>query len=144
MGTIGVLEPENFKQKSFSGVSAYGLDDFNNISGPISGEARFPSPDRLNMKPVLLEEGEWEATDNGYVIQLTGVTHSSTVYIKFSMTINGIPELIEERIGLLSTGLYNWQSQPSIVRAGDIIKISHDGGGTGTVTNQLAFMPVKY
>jgi len=143
MGTIGIMEPESFEKKDFAGVSAY-VNDSNTISAPITGieGGLFPTPDRENGVQVLASEGTWTAIDNGFIQQLTGITNSTTPYITFTMSINGKPEIIEERTGLLTTGIYNWVSQPSIVRKGDVVKTTHDGGGTH-ITNQVLFMPIK-
>ena len=104
--------------------------------------ASITTPDWNNQKVVLQEAGTWTADTDGFIQWLTGVTHPSTVYITFSMTINGKPLEAKERPGLLPTGLYNWVSQPFPVKAGDIVKISQDGGGTGTVINSVAFYPI--
>ena len=129
------------KSKQGNGVTPWRDLPYRTVN-ETSGDS-FPYPDRDKATQVLSAAGTWTAAGDGYVKHLTGVTNSTTPYITFTMTINGMPELIEERTGLLTTGIYNWVSQDSIVKAGDVIKTTQDGGGSH-ITNQVLFMPVKY
>jgi len=102
----------------------------------------FATPDWNNPSLVLTAAGTYTATEDGFIQRLSGVTHPSTTYITFSTTINGKSLEVLEHQGLLSTGLYNWLSQPFPVKAGDVVVTSHKDGGTGTIVDSLTFFPV--
>ena len=89
---------------------------------------------------VLSSDGTWTATGNGFVQRVAVVTHPSTAYATFAITVNGVVAWTTQYAGLQSSGIYDFTSPPLPIRAGDIIATTSNGSG---IASTLYFVPPR-
>jgi len=115
-----------------SNAIALGSDDL--LFVPVTASV----PDFLNRAVKLSADGTWTVDADGYIQRLANVTHPSTPYAGFSLTVNGVTAWATEYAGLLSTGLYTYTSPPIGVKKGDVIGTTSNGNG---IASTLFWMP---
>jgi len=106
----------------------------------IADEAGAFIPDFLNRTEVLSGNGTWTVVQDGFVQRSATVTHPSTAYAGFTMSINNVTAWSVEYAGLLSSGLYDFTSPPLAVKAADVVVTTSNGNG---ISNTLFFIPPR-
>ena len=98
------------------------------------------APDGTKREVVLSQNGTWVADRTGYIQRQANITHPSTAYAIFRISINGVLSWSTEYSGLLSTGLYELTSPTLVVVKGDTVEIESTGNG---ISNSLYYIPTR-